>query len=76
MALRLYGLVWSPADVEMGDSVRLLYVHVPIAVACYVGCFITTVASAMWLRKRTPGWDAAGRRRRRARRWCSWCSPW
>jgi heme exporter protein C len=49
--------VLSPADVEMGDVVRLMYVHVPSAVFCYVGCFITTVASGMWLRKRTPGWD-------------------
>jgi heme exporter protein C len=53
----LYGLVWSPADAEMQDSVRLMYVHVPTAVFSYVGCFITTVASAVWLRKRTPGWD-------------------
>jgi heme exporter protein C len=53
----LYGLVWSPADAEMQDSVRLMYVHVPAAVFTYVGCFITTVASAIWLRKRTPGWD-------------------
>lgn len=54
----LYGLVWSPADAEMQDSVRLMYVHVPTAVFSYVGCFVTTVASALWLRKRTPGWDA------------------
>jgi heme exporter protein C len=53
----LYGLVWSPADVEMQDSVRLMYVHVPAAVFTYVGCLITTVASIMWLRKRTAGWD-------------------
>lgn len=52
-----YGLAISPADVEMGDLVRLIYVHVPAAVACYLGCFITTGASAMWLWKRTPGWD-------------------
>jgi heme exporter protein C len=54
----LYGLVVSPADVEMGDAVRLMYVHVPSATYLYVGCFITTVASALWLWKRTPGWDA------------------
>jgi heme exporter protein C len=53
----LYGLVWSPPDVEMQDSVRLMYVHVPTAVFSYVGCFVCTVASAVWLRKRTPGWD-------------------
>ena len=56
--LVLYGLVWSPADVEMEDSVRLMYVHVPSATYLYVGCFITTLASGMWLRKRTAGWDA------------------
>jgi heme exporter protein C len=56
--LVLYGLVVSPADVEMGDSVRLMYVHVPSATFLYVGCTITTVASALWLRRRTTGWDA------------------
>lgn len=56
--LVLYGLVWSPPDVEMADSVRLMYIHVPAASFLYAGCFVTTVASAMWLRRRTPGWDA------------------
>ena len=35
-----------------------MYVHVPSATCLYVGCFITTVASALWLWKRTAGWDA------------------
>jgi heme exporter protein C len=56
--LVLYGLVWSPADAEMADSVRLMYIHVPAASFLFTGCFITTIASAMWLRRRTPGWDA------------------
>jgi heme exporter protein C len=56
--LVLYGLVWSPPDADMADSVRLMYIHVPAASFLYIGCFITTVASAMWLRRRTPGWDA------------------
>jgi heme exporter protein C len=56
--LVLYGLVWSPPDAEMADSVRLMYIHVPAASFLYTGCFITTVASAMWLRRRTPGWDS------------------
>jgi heme exporter protein C len=55
--LALYGLVWSPADAEMQDSVRLMYIHVPTAVFTYMGCFVCTAASAVWLRKRTPGWD-------------------
>jgi heme exporter protein C len=54
----LYGLVWSPPDAEFDDLVRLLYVHVPVAILMYAGCGVTTVASAMWLRRRTPGWDA------------------
>lgn len=54
----LYGLVWSPPEAEMGDSVRLFYVHVPSAIFLYIGCIVTTLASAMWLWRRTPGWDA------------------
>jgi heme exporter protein C len=56
--LVLYGLVISPADREMADVVRIMYVHVPSATYLYVGCFVTTVASGLWLWKRTPGWDA------------------
>jgi heme exporter protein C len=56
--LVLYGLVISPADREMDDVVRLMYVHVPSATYLYLGCLITTVASGLWLWKRTPGWDA------------------
>jgi heme exporter protein C len=56
--LVLYGLVVSPADVEMADSVRLYYVHVPSAICLALGCVITTVASALWLRRRSAGWDA------------------
>lgn len=54
----LYGLVWSPADAEMGDAVRLFYVHVPVATQLYLACVLTTVSSAMWLWRRTAGWDA------------------
>jgi heme exporter protein C len=56
--LVLYGLVFSPADEEMADSVRLMYIHVPSATYMYAGCFFTTIASALWLWKRTGGWDA------------------
>ena len=56
--LALYGLVISPADVEMGDSVRLYYVHVPSAICLALACVVTTFASALWLRRRTAGWDA------------------
>jgi heme exporter protein C len=50
----------SPADVNQKDAVRLLYLHVPTAwIAMYVSFGVTTVASALWLWKRTrsPKWD-------------------
>jgi heme exporter protein C len=54
--LLAYALVWSPADREMQDSVRLIYVHVPSAILAYAGSGLTTLASAMWLRRRSDGW--------------------
>jgi heme exporter protein C len=54
--LAAYALVWSPADREMHDSVRLMYAHVPSAILAYAGSGLTTLASAMWLRRRTDGW--------------------
>jgi len=61
MALLLaYALVWSPADIAQKDSVRLMYVHVPTAILAFLSCAITTVASAMWLRRRTEGWWVLG----------------
>ncbi len=53
-------LVVSPPDVNMGDSVRLLYLHVPTAwLAMYVCFGITTLASVLylWRRTRSRFWD-------------------
>lgn len=55
-----YALLWSPADVVQGDSVRIMYVHVPTAIVAFTACGITTLASAMWLRKRSEGWWVLG----------------
>ncbi len=55
-----YALVWSPADVVQGDSVRIMYVHVPTAIVAFTACGITTLASAMWLRRRSEGWWVLG----------------
>lgn len=55
-----YALVWSPADIVQKDAVRLLYVHVPTAIMAFTGCGITTLASAMWLRRRSEGWWVLG----------------
>ena len=54
-------LVWSPLDRGtdgMGETVRIMYVHVPAAIACYVAFLVTAVASAMHLWKRSTAWDA------------------
>ncbi len=58
--LLAYALVWSPADREMHDSVRLMYVHVPTAIMAYLGCGLTTLASGMWLWRRSEGWWVLG----------------
>lgn len=53
-------LVLSPKDTsnnEMGEMVRIMYVHVPVAVACYVAFAVTAVGSIAYLWKRTEGWD-------------------
>jgi heme exporter protein C len=61
MALLLaFALVWSPADRVQRDSVRLMYVHVPTAILAFTACAITTVAAAMWLRRRSEGWWVLG----------------
>ncbi len=55
-----FALVWSPADRVQRDSVRLMYVHVPTAILAFTACAITTVAAAMWLRRRSEGWWVLG----------------
>jgi len=58
LALWAYlAFVGSPADVNQGEVVRLLYVHVPIVVLAYTACFISAIASGVWLWKRTQWWD-------------------
>ena len=41
----------------MGELVRIMYVHVPVAVACYLAFFVTAAASVMYLIRKTDGWD-------------------
>jgi heme exporter protein C len=47
----------SGPDTELGETVRLLYVHVPSAITTYIACFVTAVASAVFLWKRSVWWD-------------------
>lgn len=56
----LMALVVTPADAVQRDAVRLLYLHVPTAwLAMYLSFGITTLASALWLWRRTRSdtWD-------------------
>jgi heme exporter protein C len=53
----LLALVISPPEIDQREAVRLLYLHVPSATLTYVAFFTTAFASAMWLWKRTTGWD-------------------
>jgi len=55
LAMTLVGLLWglllSPADWQQGDSVRIMYVHVPaawLASAGYLGLALCSLASLVW----------------------------
>ena len=53
----LLSFVWSDADADQGDLVRILYVHVPVAWYMYVAFAVTAVAGAMYLWKKSIFWD-------------------
>lgn len=56
------GLWVTPPSVQMGQLVRLLYVHPPIAWVAYLAFGVTTIASAayLWPRTRSLFWDRLG----------------
>jgi heme exporter protein C len=55
----VFALWVSPRDVQQGDAVRLLYLHVPTAWIAYLAFFVTAIASVLWLvpRTRASTWD-------------------
>jgi heme exporter protein C len=58
IALGAYlALISSPPDELMGDSVRLIYIHVPVVTVAYLGCTLVTLASVMFLWKKSQWWD-------------------
>jgi heme exporter protein C len=59
IALAAFGLLFSPADVVQGESVRILYVHVGTVWVAYLAFIVTAIASAAYLWKRTTSltWD-------------------
>ncbi|GBR53672.1 cytochrome C biogenesis protein CcmC [Gluconobacter sphaericus NBRC 12467] len=47
----IWGLFVAPADWQQGDTVRIMYVHVPmawLASSCYLGLAICSVLSLVW----------------------------
>ena len=56
-SLLLFGLVFSPPDVVQGDSVRIMYVHVPVSIVAFLAFAVTAFGSAMYLWKRSQFWD-------------------
>lgn len=57
--LVLFGLFVTPADVNQGESVRIMYAHVPGAWLAYLAFVVTAFSSAMYLFRRTRSlaWD-------------------
>lgn len=55
--LAFLGLVATEPDVVQGEAVRILYVHVPVIVAGYLGIVVATVGSIAYLWKRSSWWD-------------------
>ncbi len=49
----------SPRDIEQGEAVRLLYLHVPTIWIAFLAFFITALSSVLWLvpRTRNTTWD-------------------
>ena len=47
--LLLFGLVLSPADIDQGDAVRIMYVHVPTVWLAYLAFIVTAVCSGLYL---------------------------
>jgi len=54
-----FGLGFSPQDRDQGESVRLLYMHVPTIWIAYLAFIVTAIASAVYLltKKHSLGWD-------------------
>jgi heme exporter protein C len=55
--LALLALVISPADEVQGDAVRIMYIHVPSAIAAYLAFGVTALGSALYLWKSSEFWD-------------------
>lgn len=59
VGLGVLGLGVAPPDEVQGDAQRLMYLHVPAAWIAYLAFGVTTLASVLylWRRTRSPAWD-------------------
>jgi heme exporter protein C len=57
--LLVFAVIVSPPDVTQGESVRIMYAHVPSAWLAYLAFIVSAVASAgyLWKRTRSLTWD-------------------
>ena len=55
--LLIFSFLLSPADDNMDDAVRLIYVHVPMAIFAYVAIITTGIGSVFYLWKKSRWWD-------------------
>jgi heme exporter protein C len=51
------GLVWAPPDVNQGNVMRIMYMHVPTIMVAYLAFFLVLVSSALYLWKGDLMWD-------------------
>lgn len=57
MAAGLWTAFSSPPDVEQGNYVRIMYVHVPSAWLAFLAFGVTAIGSAGWMLRRNLRWD-------------------
>lgn len=58
MLVSIYmAFVYAPEEAVMGPPQRIFYFHVPIAIACYAGFFVTFVCSIGYLYTKNLLWD-------------------
>ena len=55
--LVIFAFFLSPEDDNMKDAVRLLYIHVPMAIFAYVAVIMTGIGSVFYLWKKSRWWD-------------------
>lgn len=50
-------LLWAPPDINLGDTQRIFYFHVPVAWVGFLAFGVVFVASVAYLVKPSPRWD-------------------